>query len=129
MNTPEHEEKDSMTRREVYDAIAKLYAAMEAGFKDMRSEIRNVERTSQPNMANVWQGVGVGLVLVIALCGALFYYFNTRFALQDQARTESFGQINTRLELVENERSRKAERYDDLVNETLKKRLNNGASK
>lgn len=118
-----------VTHNHLAEVFGKFTDKLENQFRELRKEIKGVERQTQPNYATFWAGAGVVLLLVSLLCGAMFYYFNTRFVLQDQARAENYMQVNTRVELIENERSKKAERYDDLVEEMVKERLNNGTSK
>lgn len=99
--------------------------------RSLTAEIRNVvdalnskiTNATTPNYNAIWAGTGVLVAVVIALCGSLFYYFNVRFTLQDASTRETYHQLNTRIELTENERSRKAERYDDLADALLKRQL------
>ncbi len=126
-----HEEKDTVTRQEVYEVVSKLASTVESGFKEMRIEIRNVERNTQPNYANVWQATGVAFMLIFALAACLLYYINQkfeaqksdsteRFHLSEQSYQRDFTQFNNRLELLENINAEDVKRYRDLLNETIK---------
>lgn len=112
--------------------------ANSAGLEELRQEVRSNNRDivsrlerlndkigekTQPNYANIWAGVSALLMIFIALSGAMFYHFNQRFAVQDENRRETFHQLNTRTERLENNADEQlkddAKRYKDLLQEKL----------
>lgn len=122
MNKPTNTISDQLTRQEVYDAIKEMGSELGRRIDALGSK---VESQSQPNYATFWAGAGVVLMVVLALCSALFYHFNERFHMQESSTDRAFTQVSSRLELQENINAKKAERYDDLLNIEL---LHKGAA-
>lgn len=91
--------------------------------KDVTNELKSIgdklDSKTRPN----WSAVGVGLSLIIVLCGAMFYYFNTRMALQAGFEQQSWVQTNTRIERMENVQDRTKEdlarRYLDYIDRNI----------
>lgn len=114
-----------VTRDEFYAAIKDLATGLEKRLDKMSNQIQGVEGSAKPNFATLASWASVILTMVALLGGATSYFFNVRIALLDQARKDTFDQLNTRIERLENiddeNRMDEVQRYRDLIHDKLNK--------
>lgn len=105
--------------------VKDFVASVDTKLYNLSKDIRAVDKGSAPNFATMASWASVIIAAVAMLCAGCFYHFNTRFALIDQSRRETFDQMNTRIERMENLHDAQVqadlERYKNMLNEKLTK--------
>lgn len=121
----EPETKEFLTRTEFRDEIRELLQGLERRLDNMSRQIQSVEGATKPNFASWASWASVVITIVGLLCGGMFYHFNSKIESGDQNRKDTFHQINTRIERVENNADEnlmdEVRRYRDLVHDKLQK--------
>lgn len=87
--------------------------------KEVTNELKGIAGMLDAKTRPNWSALGVGVAVLIALCGAMFYYFNMRIALAEASAKEHNHQMNVRVERIENKQDDEDRdykiRYRDLM--------------
>lgn len=117
--------KEFLTRTEFRDEMRELLHGVERRLDNMSRQIQSVEGAAKPNFASWASWASVVITIVGLLCGGMFYHFNSKIESGEQNRKDTFHQINTRIERLENiqdeDRIDEVRRYRDLIHERVTK--------
>lgn len=113
----DHQQRAKMAEHDQYVTRGEFTAFAKEVTGELKTIVDKLDTKTRPN----WTAVGVGIGVVIALCGAMFYYFNTRFALAEQAAREYNVQMNVRVERVENKQDEDDRDYKTRYRDIMEK--------